>query len=259
MTRANLPVSGVHRRVGDSTHESHLSDTGHPALLHLGDSGAGRRGPPRCPAAEGSSLPQEETRTVEAHVLTLLAIPRNRRLTITEPVLRWIRRLVEKTCASCRSNGQVSADDVFQEVLVKVWTRLGQVRGKSVGEFAGWIRTTALRCCLNARRRSAFSAEIGHDLVHKDKVEGWAVRQDLDLEAAELVRCVSGGLLPREQRLVALLTQGYTHDEIAKHLKIKPATARKRVQRVRHKVALVLERRDRSRAGAFPALRKEAP
>lgn len=210
-------------------------------------------------------MSKEDLRTIEEQVmeflrtLPILTSEQDRRVALSKSVLAWVRREVEKACSRCCRDGRVSVDDVFQEVVVKILTRPQQIRAKSEGEFKAWIRKTAINRCIDFRRRRAFSAEVGHDLVHEDSAEGRAVRQDLDLEAAELLCCISQHLSPEDRRLLELLAQAYRHSEIAEILKINEVTARQRAHRLRGEVAKLLELCDGGQADCAPATGKEAP
>lgn len=128
-----------------------------------------------------------------------------------------------------RMTGDRDADDMTQEVFVRVWRKLDTFRGDSA--FATWLYRLALNAIIE-RRRTEASRRAGY---YEDPglTAGLSVRPPspdakLDFEAA-LVK------LPDGAREIFVLhdVEGYKHGEIADLLDISIGTSKAQLHRAR--------------------------
>jgi len=126
------------------------------------------------------------------------------------------------------AGSRVDADDLSQEVWLRVYSRARQFSGGEA--FRGWLRTIVIRCCLDLRRRRHARGE--------DRVETTAGEPPPTRPASALLRLdLERGLaaLPEESRQVVVLhdVEGMGHAEIARALGISEEASRSRLSRAR--------------------------
>ena len=141
---------------------------------------------------------------------------------------------------ACYSLGdETGADDVTQQIFVKLFTRIGQFRGDS--EFTTWLYRLGINSCLDERRRQrrflpveGFT-QMSKAIYRKSPETGYERR-----EIAGSVREAIGGLKPK-MRLPIMLKyiEGLSYEEIAGVLGCSKGTVASRLNRA-HKA---LERR----------------
>jgi RNA polymerase sigma-70 factor (ECF subfamily) len=121
------------------------------------------------------------------------------------------------------------ADEVTQDVFVRVWEKLGTFRGESA--FGTWLHRLAINVMLSRRqwhgqRRDRF---IPDDAVLENLPARGASRDfGLDFETA-IAR------LPQGARAIFLLhdVEGYRHEEIARELDVTTGTTKAQLHRAR--------------------------
>ena len=122
------------------------------------------------------------------------------------------------------------AEDILQEGFVKVFKNLKQFKG--TGELGAWIRKIMVNTAINEINRS----KISWVSQEEDKESHQPISEEnpeIQLTAKEIASTMQ--LLPDGYRLVFNLhtIEGYSHNEIADLLKIKPASVRSQYQRAR--------------------------
>lgn len=161
--------------------------------------------------------------------------------TLVEAVLRgearaeWLlfRRHVGAVhrIASQMSGDTELADDLTQQVFIRVFDRLNTFRGHAA--FSTWLHRVAVTTCLNALRRvrRTRAIEVPLDLAtgasgqDGDPIGGMAVRTALQSLPADL-------RLP----LVLYAIEGHSHGEVAAILEIPEGTSRRRVHEARQRL-----------------------
>jgi RNA polymerase sigma-70 factor (ECF subfamily) len=139
---------------------------------------------------------------------------------------------------ACYSLGdEAAADDVTQQIFVKLITRIGQFRGDS--EFSTWLYRLVINSCLDERRkRRRFLPVAEFDTVsnaanQRTPEMGYARR-----EVADSVRQAIGGLKPK-MRLPILLKyiEGLSYEEIGEVLGCSKGTVASRLNRAHKALA----------------------
>lgn len=123
-----------------------------------------------------------------------------------------------------------SAEDVCQEVFVKLWQKIQSFRGES--KFSTWLHSVATNIVLGHVRKQKnwlqriFSIE-DHS-INEVKVELTDERETSDLDAKIQQ-------LPERARLVFVLfaVEGYRHEEIAKMLNMAVGSSKSQYHRAR--------------------------
>jgi RNA polymerase sigma-70 factor (ECF subfamily) len=143
---------------------------------------------------------------------------------IEAEVVRLYPSLVRRLALVLRD--AVEAEDVAQSAVVRALEARASFRG---GDARAWLYTIGLRLAFNELRRRRASAHVQGD------VAVWATRSDPDLWAAL-------GELEPQQRAALLLSvlDGYTHDEIAAMLDVRPGTVSSWISRTKQRLRAVL-------------------
>jgi RNA polymerase sigma-70 factor (ECF subfamily) len=142
------------------------------------------------------------------------------------------------------------AEEVTQDVLVKIWRTLARFRGDC--SFSSWVmritKNTATDA-LRARREPTVSLtaedengeEREMDLVDEDPASNPSAAFERD-ERIKLVRRAIGEL-PHDQREILTLRDlyGYRYEEIAHILQLEDGTVRSRLSRARQHLKKILE------------------
>jgi RNA polymerase sigma-70 factor (ECF subfamily) len=139
---------------------------------------------------------------------------------------------------ACYSLGdKATADDITQQIFVKLFTRIGQFRGDS--EFTTWLYRLVINSCLDERRRQRRLLPVAEFLpmskraYRKSPETGYERR-----EIAGSVREAIGGLKPK-MRLPILLKyiEGLSYEEIAAVLGCSKGTVASRLNRAHKALA----------------------
>ncbi|MGH7538275.1 MAG: RNA polymerase sigma factor [Gemmatimonadales bacterium] len=132
----------------------------------------------------------------------------------------------------------VDADDVTQDVFVRVWEKLHTFRGEAA--FATWLYRLAVNVIL-ARRKSA---AIERGRLHDDAelVDTLPTRRETPGHSVDFEEAI--GRLPEGAREVFLLhdVQGFRHEEIATMLGIVPGTSKSQLHHARMALRKYLDR-----------------
>jgi len=123
------------------------------------------------------------------------------------------------------------ADDVTQQIFLKLFTTIGQFRGDS--EFTTWLYRLVVNACLDERRRTRRFVSWGDSVAMKNPSEKKSQeRQYARREIAEAVQNAISQLKPKF-RLPILLkyVEGLSYEEIAAVMGCSKGTVASRLNR----------------------------
>jgi RNA polymerase sigma-70 factor (ECF subfamily) len=123
------------------------------------------------------------------------------------------------------------ADDVTQQIFLKLFTAIRQFRGES--EFTTWLYRLVVNACLDERRRRRRLLPWGDTVAMRNPGEKKPQeKQYARLEVAEAVRAAIGELKPKF-RLPILLKyiEGLSYEEIATVMGCSKGTVASRLNR----------------------------
>jgi RNA polymerase sigma-70 factor (ECF subfamily) len=182
---------------------------------------------------EGNRAPEEDQLAVSADMTTPEGDLRDVRLA-TEGDTRAFERLYRGHSARVhglarRMVGHEEADELTQDVFVRVWEKLDSFRGEAA--FGTWIHRVAINVMLarqEARRRDRGRFEDDDAKLDVAPVAPREAESSVDLETAL-------ASLPEGARKVFVLhdMEGYKHHEIAQMLKITVGTSKSQLHRAR--------------------------
>jgi len=121
------------------------------------------------------------------------------------------------------------AEDMLQESFIKIFKYINQY--KSLGSFEGWIRRITVNTAIEVlQKRKIRFTEIKNVPYESESIDN-SVLSDLDAE--DLLKVISQ--LPDGYRAVfnLFVLEGYSHEEIAKMMKIEAATSRSQLSKAR--------------------------
>jgi RNA polymerase sigma factor (sigma-70 family) len=124
---------------------------------------------------------------------------------------------------------RLEAEDVLQEAFIKVFNKIGQVRGEA--SLASWVKRIVVNTALNHQRGKLYM----YPMVDVDGIHNMA-DQELTLSAytfQELLGLIQE--LPSGCRVIFNLyaIEGYNHKEIAELLDISDGTSKSQYARAR--------------------------
>jgi len=121
------------------------------------------------------------------------------------------------------------ADDVTQDVFVRVWEKLHTFRGEAA--FGTWLHRLAVNVVL--ARRKSLGRERSRHYADDSPLETVASRGETPGHTVDFEEAIRR--LPDGSRQVFLLhdVAGYRHDEIAKLLGIVPGTSKSQLHHAR--------------------------
>ena len=153
---------------------------------------------------------------------------------------RLYRQHMERVFSLCARmlGDRVLAEEVTQDVFVRVWEKLPQFRAESA--FGTWLHRVAVNVVLSYRKSAGIDqSRMSNDDGSLDAAPSRpvAVGERLDLEAA-----ISG--LPNGARKVFVLhdVEGFTHEEIGVQLGITPGGSKAQLHRARMLLRTALTR-----------------
>src|SRR6266404_3780688 len=102
-------------------------------------------------------------------------------------------RLLARLQLDPRLQGKLDPSDVVQDTLLKAHEKIGQFRGQSEAELAGWLRKILANALAQAVRKfNAGMREVGRELsleaaleASSARLEGWLAAEQSSPEALE--------------------------------------------------------------------------
>jgi RNA polymerase sigma-70 factor (ECF subfamily) len=127
-----------------------------------------------------------------------------------------------------RTGDAAAADDILQEVFLRVHSRIGTLREES--KLQSWIYQIARNAINDHFRRSADTVELPETLPAADEAEQPGAAGELAAAVKTMLSC-----LPEKSRQALILSEyrGLTQIEIARRLGLSLSGAKSRVQRAR--------------------------
>lgn len=151
---------------------------------------------------------------------------------VKEQLLEQYHNKIFKYCFSILRDYH-DAEDATQEVFIKA---MESSKIKEVENQNAWLFKIAYHHCLNKVKRKrllqfiSFTEAKSVDLVQ-------IIQEDFELNA------ILAQLKPEERALIVLrIVENKSFDEISLILSLKPATARKRYERIKAKIQKMIER-----------------
>ena len=127
-------------------------------------------------------------------------------------------------------NSTDDAEDVLQEGMVKIFTKLPEFKGK--GSFEGWMRRIIVNTCLDQiRKKQKLKLDVSIDKKEYKLSMNANILENMS--ANELIEEIKK--MPPGYRVVfnMFAIEGYSHQEIAEKLGVKESTSKSQYLRAR--------------------------
>ena len=128
------------------------------------------------------------------------------------------------------SRNHSSAEDLLQEIFIKVFSEIKQLRSRE--NLKSWMYRIAVNTCINFTRKKRVTKEIS-----LNDIEDVYGHED---ESSLFMKYLEGAvqLLPPKQKSIFLLhdVQGFTHAEIADIMKLREGTIKSQLFKARMKL-----------------------
>ena len=146
-------------------------------------------------------------------------------------------------------NDRWEAEDVAQEVFLKVWKHASKFKGKS--KFSTWLYRIVINTCLNHKRcgekesnhRDSIS-NPANGLNNPELVENTQCNPHQVMEKRERKTIVNQAirLLPQNQRMALILSrfEGYSYAEIAELMNVSVSSTESLLFRAKQNIAKIL-------------------
>jgi RNA polymerase sigma-70 factor (ECF subfamily) len=137
-------------------------------------------------------------------------------------------------------NDRWEAEDVAQEVFLKVWENAPKFKGKS--KFSTWLYRIVINSCLNYQR----SRKKDHsDCLNNPEFSGNPQsnpHQIMEKKEREIIVNQAIRLLPPKQRMALILSrfEGYSYAEIAKLMNVSISSTESLLFRAKQNIAKIL-------------------
>lgn len=137
------------------------------------------------------------------------------------------------------ANTTSDIDDLLQEGFIRVFSNIKKFNWKGEGSFEGWIKRVMINTAINYYKQTLKHAnnvsldDCDYQIENSDNTKLELSIIENAYSQNELMDLLS--LVPLEFRIVFNMyaIEGYKHNEIAKHLKIKEETSRTRLLRAK--------------------------
>lgn len=121
--------------------------------------------------------------------------------------------------------GVMTCDDVMQEVLASLWRHRHDLRpGASDGEERVWIRFHCRSVASHLRRKKNIAtvslSSLSTRSPYTQESDDWCAVDSANNR--QTIEDLSSTLTPHERQVLQLMLDGYSNDEIAELLQIKP-------------------------------------
>lgn len=150
-----------------------------------------------------------------------------------ESIYKAQQPAVMRLCLGYFGGDQDKANDICQEIFIKVWKHLNKFEGKS--QMSTWIYRIAVNTCLNALRRSKKDLnliKLKDDLLAEE--EGQTSDEESRLRAMHA--CIQQ-LNPKDRSIILLVLEQEPYPEIASILGISENNLRVKIHRVKDKLS----------------------
>lgn len=129
------------------------------------------------------------------------------------------------------AGNRMEAQDVLQEVFVKVYNNIGSYNHE--GSFEGWMRRIAVNTSITNYRKNlkhAFQKDVDDLMRTQEEPAQW---EDLEFTAEEMMQCIERLPIGYKTVFNLYVIEGYMHKEISDMLGIDVNTSKSQLSRAK--------------------------
>ncbi|OAF17937.1 RNA polymerase sigma factor [Bradyrhizobium neotropicale] len=161
------------------------------------------------------------------------------------PLRDVVKRNAERELRNGLTFGRVSADDITQQVMLKIWENCQLLSGKTDSEMGGYVQrilqnqiTDEAR--LELRQKRVISAHTTVDAPPALAVEDTRQNPAVRVETRDTLAALVAKLTPAERTVLEGLVMNMDLDAIAESMNIQPGTVRDHRTSIRRKYQSLL-------------------
>ena len=145
---------------------------------------------------------------------------------------------VQRLCLGYTGN-QMEAEDLLQEVFVKVWQNLHKFRGES--QISTWIYRIAVNTCLyqirSSKNKKSVDLEKAPDLLETES--------DNKEQQVQILHKAISELKESDRLIITLLLEEISYPEIAVIIEISEVNLRVKIHRIKQQLSLIYAKYER--------------
>ena len=128
------------------------------------------------------------------------------------------------TIAKIYTRNQADAEDVLQDAFISIYRNIHQFNGSEEKAFLGWMKKIVTNAALAKYKKKQYSNEkYGLENISHQSQDPSVLKQ---FEHEELMNAIFNLPLKYKQIIGLYAINGYSHNEIAELLNIKPGNSR---------------------------------
>ena len=150
-----------------------------------------------------------------------------------ESIYKAQQPAVTRLCLGYFGGDEDKANDVCQEIFIKVWKHLNKFEGKS--QVSTWVYRIAVNTCLNALRKNKSTPQTlelqDHIVADEDKPSS-----DTDASLQAMYACIER-LNPKDRSIILLVLEQEPYPEIASILGLSENNLQVKIHRIKDKLS----------------------
>ena len=147
------------------------------------------------------------------------------------------------TCKKYTNNIH-EAEDLTQEIFLKLIRKIGTFRGKTGNQFTSWVKMVSKNCAVDSTRKRHLISDVGEEEfgnMQLDYLDIGAIDDTNQIIANDIKSAISK-LSPKCKKVFELYhIQNYSHDEIADELGINVGTSKSNLFKAKIKLSEMLK------------------
>jgi len=160
---------------------------------------------------------------------------RDKRTPLFDSLHRDYFPMVLQMCLGFVSGDQDKANDLAQDVFIKIWTHLDRFKGQS--SYKTWIYRITVNTCLQLIRKEKTRNSVSlNEASHFVQEQSQKEKED---SVTELYQAI-GQLKEAERLIIMMVLEGQNNQDIAEVLGLEHTTVRVRIHRIKKKLHKIL-------------------
>ncbi len=156
-----------------------------------------------------------------------------------QQLYQMFARLVMGICT--RYCNRTDADDMFQEVFIKIFQNIQQYRGDGVLE--GWVRRIAVNTCLGHLKKNIVNVDI-EDLSSSNLEPHDCENAIGQMATAELVEIINQLPIGYKTVFNLYVVEGFSHKEISETLQVSEGTSKSQLHHAKNMLKELLYKKN---------------